>query len=259
MNLQARAETDQKILADGDNEQRNKADKGSFVEQQPTKIKPDENYFYINSRCRISLNQYKKNVVINNNYSNIERAPPKEVKESNDAKVVKRTESKIQPQPSGILPCDIGLLELENENYSDFKNYFNSKTNRLFISINLEHEDTQELNNTLCSILNNLNYLNKKIQFNQNEVSIIVIADGISRLHTDFKKLLFNSETIMKDPSPPPTQNIQDYMHCFRAIYGDSEYQQNPNPFRKLDLMFVVKETHMAVYYTCIIFFNNEH
>ena len=185
-------------------------------------------------------------MVINNPNANAEK----------ELKDVKIYESKIQPQPVGMLPCDLGLLELENENYTDLKNYFNSKTNRLFISINLEHEDIQELNNTLCSILNNLNYLNRKIQLNQNEVSIIIIADGISSLHTDFKKLLFNSETIMADNLPPPVENVNDYMHCFRAIYGDSEYQQNPNPFRKLDLMFVVKEKNTGIINSHMCFFN---
>ena len=197
-------------------EQKNIADEQPKKQEAPSKPIIHDNYYYVNSRCRISLKQCKKNVVI--------------AKSKSDDNIP------IEPEQ--------GLFELANENYTDFKNYFNSKSNRLFININLENEDMEELNKTLIGILDNINYLHLKMKVLQSDVSIIIIADGNYQLHNDFKKILFKSESVMKDPSPKPTEQINDYMHCFRVVFGDKNYEKT---FKQLDLIFAVKENNSGI------------
>lgn len=200
------------------------------TEQKLIGIKPmvQENYFHLNSRCRISLKQYKKDV-------NLPTNP--------------------DTQTNSVV-VEYGLMELENENYTDLKNYFGSKTNKLFINITMAGEEIQELRQTLNGILDNMNYLNKKLGLAQNDVSIIIVADGIANLHPDFKQLLFKSETLIKDPNTAPREVVKDYMHCFRTIFGDSTYSNADGKFRRLDLLFVVKENDSGIINSHMCFLN---
>lgn len=197
-----------------------------LVNSTEPKSKNTDNYFLVTSKCRVSLNLYKNDINI-------------------------KTEN-TEPT-SSTLPT--GLLLLENENYSDLKNYFESKTNKLFISVTIKNQDILELKRTLNSILDNFNYLNSKIGFSLNDASIIIIADGIANLDTEFKQIFFKSEAAMKDPQPKPKEEVRDYLHCFRAVYSDAKYE-NPGIMKRLDVMFVIKETNAGIINSHLVFLN---
>ena len=197
-------------------------------------VKPKQNYNYlvVNSRCRISMKQYKKEFAL------------------------------LEPTNShpNVPILQYGLMELANENYTDLKNFFSSKTNKLLICITMGNDEIIELKKTLNGILDNLNYLNKKVQLSIFDITVIVVADGIANLNSEFKQKLFSSEIITKDPFPRPIEQPLDYMHCFRMIFHDPEYiPQNAGPsgaFKKLDFLLAVKERNSGTINSHMCFFN---